>query len=144
MISKCLGWFSKNVCKITPRGVGKELVRWKCQLKVWILNTVCLILMLRLLRSSNFGVLYTKNEKSDGPSLNVRNVEWFFLYKMSVQWNPYIMAAQNTITPKMWESGTIHWLHGVGWHRIPVICYVEAVIIMPGEYFFCIQLKMFF
>ncbi len=99
---------------------------------------------LTLLWSFNFGALCIKNGKSDKPSLNVRNVEWFFLYKMSVRWSPYVMATQNTTIPKMWESSTIHWLHGVGWYRILVICYVEAAIILPGEYFFCIQLRICF
>ncbi len=54
------------------------------------------------------------------------------------------MAAQNTTTPKMWESGTIHWLRGVGWYGIPVICYAEGVIILPGEHFFCMQLRICF
>ncbi len=100
--------------------------------------TVCLIMMLTLIWSFNFGALYTKSEKSDRPSLNIRNVEWFFLYKTSIQQSLYIMAVQNTTTPKIRESGTTHWLCGVGWNVIPVICYVEAVINSPGEYFFCI------
>ncbi len=61
-----------------------------------------------------------------------------------VQRSTYVMAAQNTTTPKMQESGTIHWLCGVGWYGIPVIYYVEAVIILLGEYFFCMQLTKCF
>ncbi len=104
-------------------------------------NTVSLMMMLTLTWSFIFGALYTKNEKSDRPSFNVWNVEWFFLYKTSVQRSPYVMAAQNTTTPKMRDSGTIQWLRGVGWYGIRVICYVEAVIILLEECF-CMQLRI--
>ncbi len=112
--------------------------------KVFFLYTVCLIMMLTLIWNFNFGMLYTKNEKLEAPNLNVWNVEWFFFYKTSAQRSPYAMAAQNTTTPKMRESGTIHWLCGVGWYRIRVIYYVEAGIILPEEYFFCMQLRICF
>ncbi len=101
-------------------------------------------MMLTVIWSFNFGALYTKIEKLDGPSLNVQIVEWFYLYKTSVQWSPYAVTAQNTTTQKMRESGTIHWLRGVGWYGITIICYVEVVIILPGEYFFCMQLRICF
>ncbi len=105
---------------------------------------LCLIMMLTLTWSFNFHALYTKNEKLHTPSLNVRNVEWFFLYKTSIQRSLYVMAAQNTTTPNIRESGTIRLLRGVGWYGILVICYVEAIIILPGEYLFCMQLRICF
>ncbi len=77
-------------------------------------------MILTLIWSFIFGALYTKNNKSDGPSLNVRNVEWFFLYETSVPQSLYVIAAQNTTTPKMWELGTIHWLYGVRWYGITI------------------------